>query len=408
MVQLNLGILCAGYTGWGGGLDFIRKVIDALASLEDPQIELHVIIPDTGPAQSARALVHLIRHYLRCAARLEFAPAQRAIAPDIVNASLGEGRIPARFHHIDVTRAALTALARRHRLDVVLPAGFPLGADFATPWVGFVDDFQYRHFPQYYQPAFRAKRDRFLSRMLTEPKAVVMLSENAASDARKFHPEMTARMFAFPFAAAPDDDWLTDGRDVASGYGVGPRYFMISNQFWMSKRHDIAFAAFENLAREDAEVQLVCTGKTEDHRDPSYFPRLAAFVEERGLQARIRILGFIPKRDQIALMKNCVAVIQPTEFEGTPGGLSVYDAISLGVRTIVSDIPVNREIEEWVTDYFPLDDVDALHQKMRAMLEAPAARAPIEDLRRLGQERRRRCAESLLSAAEAAAGRRFA
>ena len=137
---------------------------------------------------------------------------------------------------------------------------------------------------------------------------------------------------------------------------------------------------------------------------PNYFPRLSKFVADNQLEKRIRILGFIPKLDQIALMKNATAVIQPTAFEGTPGGLAIYDAISLGVRTIVSDIPVNREIEEWVTAYFPLNDIGALHQNMAEMLKTSAPQMQVEQLRELGLERRRRCAEALLSAASVAMG----
>ncbi|MBY6243406.1 glycosyltransferase [Methylosinus sp. Sm6] len=408
MTSMKLGILCGGYTGWGGGLDFARLVIESLGGLDDRRLDLHVIIPDRGPVLRARTFAWRVRAVVRGALLGDVSPKPGGISSELVKASLGEGQIGARFHHIDDWRGALAALARKERLDAVLPAGFPLGANFSIPWAGFIDDFQYRYFPQNYAPAFRDKRDRFLARMLTEPRAVVMLSRNAAADARKFYPGLTATMFPLPFAAAPAEEWLTDQRDVARRYGVGERYFLISNQFWLSKRHDVAFAAFEKLARDHSDVQLVCTGKAEEHRDPLYVPRLLQFIEERRLEGRIRILGFIPKLDQIALMKHCLAVIQPTEFEGTPGGLSVYDAISLGVRTIVSDISVNREIEEWVTAYFPSNDVDALHQSMESMLDAPAERMPIEDLRRLGKARRRRCAEVLLSAAEFAVASRRA
>ena len=57
------------------------------------------------------------------------------------------------------------------------------------------------------------------------------------------------------------------------------------------------------------------------------------------------MLGFIPKPDQIRLMREAVAVVQPTLFEGGPGGGSIYNAIALGRPVIVSDLPVNREIE---------------------------------------------------------------
>ena len=53
-------------------------------------------------------------------------------------------------------------------------------------------------------------------------------------------------------------------------------------------------------------------------------------MDELGINDDVEIVGHIPKLDQIALLKNSIAVIQPTLFEGGPGGGSAYDAISLG------------------------------------------------------------------------------
>ena len=367
-------------------------------------MELHVIVPDKGPVLRVRSLVGHAGFVLKNALRGEFRALRSGVSSECISFSLGEGRIAAQFHHIDMTRGALAALGQRFGLDVLLPSGFPLGSAFPIPWVGYIDDFQYKYLPNYYEPAFRRKRDRFLARMLTEPKAVVMLSMSACRDAKAFLPNLSAELVPLPFAADCPQDWLGEKEGVAEKYDIAARYFMICNQFWMSKRHDVAFAAFAQLAKEDDTVQLVCTGRTEDHRDLGYFPRLLTLVRDLGLSDRIKILGFIPKVDQIALMRNCIALIQPTEFEGQPGGLSVNDAVAIGVRTIVSDIPVNREIEEWVTSYFPLNDIDALHHTMSQMMRSSPPSPDTGALRELGRERRLRCAQALLDAARLAMG----
>ena len=53
----------------------------------------------------------------------------------------------------------------------------------------------------------------------------------------------------------------------------------------------------------------------------------------------------LEKKVQLNLIKYSVALIQPSLFEGGPGGFSVYEAISLGKPVIVSGIKVNREIK---------------------------------------------------------------
>ena len=51
-------------------------------------------------------------------------------------------------------------------------------------------------------------------------------------------------------------------------------------------------------------------------------------------------------------MKNSLAIIQPTLFEGSPGGGVLEDAISIGVPAIISDIKVNLEAKKEVNIFF--------------------------------------------------------
>ena len=99
------------------------------------------------------------------------------------------------------------------------------------------------------------------------------------------------------------------------------------------------------------DVHLVCTGATDDNRFPDYFSMFTDEVEKLGLKDQVHILGHIPKQDQLALLNGSLAVVQPTLYEGGPGGGSVYDAMSYGIPTIVSDIPINREIEEGTSPF---------------------------------------------------------
>jgi len=222
-------------------------------------------------------------------------------------------------------------------------------------------------------------------------------SRAAAADIAKFVPQATARVFMLPFAPAPSRDWLEDRPDVLSRYGITQPFFIISNQFWIHKDHATAFDAFRIVAEHDPQLALVCTGSTVDSRNPDYFPGLVARLKSWGLGQRVHILGLIPKRDQIELMKNACAVIQPTRFEGGPGGGAVYDAVSLDVPAIVSDIPVNREVAGTI-EFFPAGDAIALAGKMKARLLSPHTRAPDSDLISVGQRRRAACGDVIWAA----------
>ena len=235
--------------------------------------------------------------------------------------------------------------------------------------------------------------------MLTRARAVIVNSRAAAADIARFVPQGTARVFALPFAPAPSPDWLDERPELGPRHGVIPPFFMISNQFWVHKDHATAFEAFRIVARRNPEVMLACTGSTQDPRDPGYFPELMNRVKEWGLDGRVRVLGLIPKRDQIEIMKHACAVIQPTLFEGGPGGGAVYDAVSLNVPVIVSDIPVNREVEGAEVDFFPARDTARLADLMTARLNAPPRKpTPADELLAAGRRRRAACGDVLWSA----------
>ena len=86
---------------------------------------------------------------------------------------------------------------------------------------------------------------------------------------------------------------------------------------------------------------MVCTGQLYDDRTPTYCNSILKTINENGLHGQVYLLGLIPKSDQIALMRRCIAVIQPSLFEGW--STLVENARVLGKTVILSDIPVHLE-----------------------------------------------------------------
>jgi glycosyltransferase involved in cell wall biosynthesis len=110
------------------------------------------------------------------------------------------------------------------------------------------------------------------------------------------------------------------------------------------------------------------------------------------------LLGHIPKRDQVEIMKNALAVVQPTLFEGGPGGGSVYDAACLGIPVILSDIAVNREVEADHLFFFEAGNCIDLAEKMMQLATLAPARSSRESLTSRGSERAERLGNALMAA----------
>jgi len=394
---MKIGVMGHAFIEWGGGIDFLRMVCASLHGSGEP-VELHLLLPVSGPQVSARRLVRGLKNLTKQAlGRPTAAPFAPSLS-DIQTAFADTGG-EVRIHTIDVGHVALKRAAARLGLDVLLPAAAPLPRSIDLPWVGYLYDFQHQHLPRFFSEADCRARDLAFAKMLDTARVVIVNSRAVAQDAATFRPQAKAHIVALPFSAAPSPSWLEIDANVAlSRRGLVQPYFIVCNQFWVHKDHRTAIDAFARVAAQNAEVQLVCTGATADYRRPGYLQELLQFAESLGVRDRIHVLGLIPKREQIALMRGAVALLQPTLCEGGPGGGAVYDAVSLGVRALVSDIAVNREIDEPGVSFFRTGDPTALAHLMADALSNPGRPLAADSgtLLRLGRERRARCGTAIL------------
>jgi glycosyltransferase involved in cell wall biosynthesis len=397
---MKIGVLGHGFIEWDGGIDFLRTVCESLAAADHP-VELHVLIPTRGP----RVVVHGLNLRLRrIAKRLLGQAAAPRHAPNLHDLSgpIADAGPTIRIHEIDLGSAAMRRAFRQLQLDILLPSFDTLTFGVEIPWLGYLCDMQHKYLPHFFSPSELAQRDLAFGRMLREARAVIVNSRTVATDIRTHFPAASAQVVALPFSAAPLPAWFELDPDVVRAkYSVGPNYFIICNQFWKHKDHGTAFKAFAALARIHPELQLVCTGATSDYRDPHHFARLQQLLSELGIEDRVTILGCIPKPDQIALVRGSVALIQPTMFEGGPGGGAVYDAVALGVPCVVSDVPVNLEIDEAGVRFFKSRDPASLREVMSlsyaefdTLVPPPAA-----ELLARGRARRKVCGNVLVQGA---------
>ncbi len=389
---MKVGIVAQGFIDWAGGVDFLRTVSTSL-HFAAPDVEQHVLVPSSGP----RATIAAAREQVK---RLLGRPTNARHRPQWAHVARTFAETGATMHAIDMGAAALASAGRRLGLDVVLPSIAPLPQDFSLPWIGYLFDFQHKRLPHFFSAFERANRDAAFGSMLASARSVIVNAQDVADDIRNFYPESPARLFALPFSAAPGADWFEqDPKTTARRHGLEQPYFIVCNQFWKHKDHDTAFKAFADIARMHPAVLLACTGATSDYRHPGHFEQLMAYAQREGVAARIRILGMVPKLDQIALIRGAIAMIQPTLFEGGPGGGAVYDAVSMGTPSIVSDLPVNRELNEPTVTYFEAANVESLAAKMDAAIAHGAAvRATSAALFQEGHARRVQCGRRLLEA----------
>lgn len=113
----------------------------------------------------------------------------------------------------------------------------------------------------------------------------------------------------------------------------------------------------------DLDIKLVLAGDTDFEDD--YSRSLKEVARKNG----VVLTGFIKGRKLHSLLTNCRCYCLPSSHEGLP--IALLEAMSYGVKVIVSNIPANREVGLQEYDYFPVGDIDALAEKLSTVIERP-------------------------------------
>jgi glycosyltransferase involved in cell wall biosynthesis len=344
------------FAGWGGAIDLMRLLLEGLTAMPEHFAEVCLLTPRTSISRKLKTLF--------------FAQPKASVAIDRSLDFAADMKGASSLKSVNFNKRHLANALRRQGIDFYISSMTSLGPRSSTPWVCYIYDFQHRHYPQYFSGEEIQSRDRQFAKLLREAPLILANSKSVIADASKFFPDYAGKLHSLPFAPLLREEWL--GYNIhaeKAKYGISGEYFITCNQFWAHKNHETAFRALRILLESVDDVSLICTGDLEDYRNPQHKHYIFKAIAKLDLSTNVRLLGHIPKSDQIALMRGAKAVIQPTLFEGGPGGGSGYEAIALGVPLLLSDIAVNREIDEADHVYFfKTSDADELARLMARQL----------------------------------------
>jgi glycosyltransferase involved in cell wall biosynthesis len=238
-------------------------------------------------------------------------------------------------------QAAAKAFAAQN-INVVFESAQFYGWRFPLPAVAWIPDFQHRYLKHLFDFKAYWKREIGFRAQILSGRHVMLSSDDARQDCERFYPITQGRThivrFAIPAANAIDS---VAARGVADGYGLPEKFFFLPNQFWKHKNHECVVQALRKLKAQGKEVVVAVSGKQMDPRDPDHFPRLQRIIESSGMEKSFRLLGLIPHAHIPALMRSCMALINPSTFEGW--STTVEEAKAMGTPMILSSLRVHRE-----------------------------------------------------------------
>lgn len=231
----------------------------------------------------------------------------------------------------------------------------------------WLPDFQEHYLPQFFAKYELESRINTQINIQKQNVPIVFSSESAQNDYNKFYNSNQNKKVILNFASILGDKYKQIPIEVLlSKYGINKPYFMVTNQFWKHKNHEIILKAARILNERKFDFRIIFTGKEYDYRNPDHVTILKKFVADNSLQDKISFLGFIDRDEQLQLMKNSVAIIQPSLFEGW--STVVEDTKALNHFIILSNIPLHKEQMKNNCLFFDPADPFDLAQKMIQVL----------------------------------------
>ncbi len=326
---LRIAFIGANRAGWVAGTYYLRNLLVALRSLaagERPETVL--LVSDQEQADSSETFKPYVDQFLHM-------PADNFLQRQILRA---QRRLNVRMG----PEPPLASYLRAHQIDALFAAQAQFGPQFSIPLLTWIPDFQHLHLPEMFSVQDVRSRNRGYSLIANYADCVILSSQTALHDFAAFVPSLARKARVVPFVAqVPADVYASDPAWVCERYNLPRRFVYLPNQFWKHKNHSIVVRALALVKAQHSNLTIVCTGNTKDYRNPLYFTQLQETISVEGLSDNLLILGMIPHDHVFQLMRQSLAILKPSLFEGW--STTVEEAKSIGKQMILSEIPVHRE-----------------------------------------------------------------
>ena len=267
---------------------------------------------------------------------------------------------------------------------------FPVPVSGKAIVVSWIPDFQHKFYPQFFTRRNLILRERRFKSIINGTDVIVLSSNDALSHLRQFYKvpsNLTVKILQF--ISMIKNHTISLFSEVKERYQIKVPFFLVSNQFYEHKNHMAVFRAIKILKDEGYQFMVIFSGKMEDYRNPKFYPSLLDYIEYNGIGSHLKILGLIPREDQLSLLVNSLSVIQPSKFEGW--STIIEDAKTLCHQIICSSIPVHVEQLGLNGFYFDADSPEELVEHMRNFINGVIVKKEQPDTY---EERVRQFAES--------------
>ena len=158
---------------------------------------------------------------------------------------------------------------------------------------------------------------------------------------------------------------MTKSKIVLTNYNLkSQKYFIFCSGWSGHKNHGNLIKAFNKFAQKNSDIKLILVGK-----HPSIFESRP--IEEFSSD-RVIIAGFVPDEELGILLKNALAFIHPSVYEGF--GMPIIEAMANGIPVACSNVASLPEVAGSAALFFDPFDVNSMTQAMHSLADDPLLR----------------------------------
>jgi len=264
-------------------------------------------------------------------------------------------------HPQNLIKKAINKFARFFfKKNIFINTSIYSGVDFFYPFWDYISeltyidsskrihwlvDFNSYYFPEYYSTDKLNFDQNWKKRVVESGEKIVLSSYSSKKEFEKLFPLAKNEVKVLQFAVSTVFDKI-DINFLLNKFQLPNKYFVVLNQFWPHKNHQIVIESLLEVTKKYKDVKIVFTGNLSVDRkgkndEKNYLSELYRLIDNYELKDKIIFTGHLDRNEQLNLMNYATAIIQPSFYEGW--NTSVEEGKCLNKIILMSDIEVHRE-----------------------------------------------------------------
>lgn len=232
------------------------------------------------------------------------------------------------------------------------------------PTVSVIYDLQYLTYPQFFEFEDFVHRKYVMKHACEKSKYLISISDYSKKSVMSSHKISENTVKSIPICLSQRLNMDLNSNEILNKYNISAKkYFIYPANFWKHKNHEMLLLAFRMISDElHQDISLVLTGAPCERQK-----FLKKFVARQGLEKKILFLDYVSDDELAVLMKNSLALIFPSLYEGF--GMPVVEAMSLGVPVLCSNVTSLPEVAGEAALLFDPKDLESMKKAMFFILQ---------------------------------------